>query len=433
MGPRGNVDDRYLGARRGMSSQDVPRDFTAVICAVEKDEELYNNEWVDYHLALGFSDIYIYDNSDDSGLLKRWKNVNENKHVHVIPFPGERVQIGAYKDCGMRVTKEKHTWVTFLDVDEFLVLKKHDHVIDFAIDHVPRGHLGINWQIFGTSGRMIYEPYPVTLRFQCRSSWHRNKFVKSLIRVADLGDLDQIRSPHRFPRAPGTFLIDTDKIPFEGSMHDGPRDVALIYHFYYKSFEEHLNKRKRGDVFFGDTKGRGNFTALAKQGLDPYHNKIPPGSIKDSSAWEVLKRMIPKYADFEQQEMQEAENCKSPTNWEVHFVGADLRGEKGSVSARTIEERIQDKDRESKKILFPHGNGHARRSKVMVADTQTSDANSDDTENTSDASANDTDNAETSAVNVETKETEIKRHAKEDASDASANDTKDAIYACANG
>lgn len=33
------------------------------ICTIVKNETLYLDEWVDYHIALGFSPIYIYDNS----------------------------------------------------------------------------------------------------------------------------------------------------------------------------------------------------------------------------------------------------------------------------------------------------------------------------------------------------------------------------------
>ena len=33
------------------------------MCVIIKNETLYIDEWVDFHIALGFSPIYIYDNS----------------------------------------------------------------------------------------------------------------------------------------------------------------------------------------------------------------------------------------------------------------------------------------------------------------------------------------------------------------------------------
>ena len=41
----------------------IPR--TAAICAIQKWGLRYIDEWVDYHLAIGFQTIFIYDNSDD--------------------------------------------------------------------------------------------------------------------------------------------------------------------------------------------------------------------------------------------------------------------------------------------------------------------------------------------------------------------------------
>eukprot|EP00986_Skeletonema_menzelii_P000442 scaffold128_cov140-Skeletonema_menzelii.AAC.18 len=57
---------------------------TAAICAIQKWGLRYIDEWVDYHLAIGFETIFIYDNSDDfetletvpghvSGLTVNWQ------------------------------------------------------------------------------------------------------------------------------------------------------------------------------------------------------------------------------------------------------------------------------------------------------------------------------------------------------------------------
>jgi hypothetical protein len=45
----------------------------AVICAIALDEELYIDEWIRYHLLLGFNHIYVYDNSENN-VLKRQTN-----------------------------------------------------------------------------------------------------------------------------------------------------------------------------------------------------------------------------------------------------------------------------------------------------------------------------------------------------------------------
>ena len=34
-----------------------------VICTIARKENLYIKEWVDYHLSIGFTHIYIFDNN----------------------------------------------------------------------------------------------------------------------------------------------------------------------------------------------------------------------------------------------------------------------------------------------------------------------------------------------------------------------------------
>ena len=186
---------------------------------------VFTDEWVDYHLGLGFSDIYIYDNVDDSTPLLDWQKNDRkgDKRIHVIPYPGDMVQVPVYKDCARRVKKNGHTWVTFIDVDEFYVLKKHDNIIDFAKDHAAEGHVTVNWEMYGTSGRKTYELHPVTQRFECIHFTRRRAFVKSLIKVSTMGDIDEIRSPHIMPIADGAERLDTSGIPVRMSRHEGPR------------------------------------------------------------------------------------------------------------------------------------------------------------------------------------------------------------------
>jgi hypothetical protein len=54
-----------------------------------------------------------------------------------------------------------------LDVDEFLVLKKHEHVDELLEEHLPKGSgaLSINWVWFSFNGKLLCDAKPVTKRF----------------------------------------------------------------------------------------------------------------------------------------------------------------------------------------------------------------------------------------------------------------------------
>ena len=104
----------------------------AVICSIQVKEDAYIDEWVDYHLAIGFRKVYIYDNSKNFD-LKEWGKHRLSDTVMVKHFPGIAKQNAAYFDCAKRAEKDGYTWAAFFDVDEFLCLKKHKNVINFLI------------------------------------------------------------------------------------------------------------------------------------------------------------------------------------------------------------------------------------------------------------------------------------------------------------
>lgn len=207
---------------RKLSSVDYPE--TAMICVIQKDENLYWDEWADYHLAMGFTDIFIFDNSVSHIPLTAWHNQRNDERIRIAHSPGATQQMHAYKACSRIAMREKKTWITFIDIDEFFVLKKHDNIIDFAREYVPSGSLAINWRIMGTAGRKEYDDIPVTLRFPCADMKDtRKSHFKSLTRVEDLGDLNTFRSPHHHPMKDVSLRKDTNGTQVVSTFHHGPR------------------------------------------------------------------------------------------------------------------------------------------------------------------------------------------------------------------
>jgi Glycosyl transferase family 2 len=235
---------------------------TAVICAIAKYEEMYLDEFVDYHLALGFSHIFIYDNTADFE-LKQWAKTKSCR-VSVKHFPGSNPQAKAYLNCartlpyGRPDNQQKNpTWIAFFDLDEFLILIDQEYqntsnapgsgggmVVPFLRDHCPPGvALGLNWRVMGTAGHTLYQPAPVTLRFQYATGPVPDQHVKSIIRLNDL-NLDRLSHVH-YPRfkkqnkdekdnttATLQQQRDTSGKVFTGPFNpNGPSDVALFYHY----------------------------------------------------------------------------------------------------------------------------------------------------------------------------------------------------------
>ena len=184
---------------------------TAIICAMARDEVKYLDEWVSYHLAIGFAQIVIWDNSDYGSAMHWWKNGSattrpeieiQKDRVTIVPFPNknDHRQLKAYRRCvRSHVKRQNHTWVAFLDVDEYLVIKRKaahrsdldlPNVSEFLAEYCPGGSLGINWLVFGTSNQTNYTPFPLTYRFQYHSGV--DDHVKTIVKVSDLRAIDSV-------------------------------------------------------------------------------------------------------------------------------------------------------------------------------------------------------------------------------------------------
>jgi hypothetical protein len=262
---------------------------TAAICVMVKNEQLYIDEFVDYHLAIGFDTIYVYDNSNDFN-MKEWGE--QKKNVQVVHHVGEGMQQeAAYQECYKQVRMNKsHAYLAFFDPDELLIMRKHSHIMDLMQEYCKRGSLSFNWYNFGTSNQTRYEPIPVSKRFLYRTK-KPEKFVKTIGRVMDVVD-----------RGNNTFGIyvhkqkvvtgdqkDTNGKILHGSFNpNGPTNVAVIHHYFSKSVEE----------FYVKVCVRGS-TRLSNMASNDYCGTslrdIPIGEVYDDSAWRAVKKFLPHY------------------------------------------------------------------------------------------------------------------------------------------
>ena len=109
---------------------------SVAIVAIARFENLYINEWIDYHRKLGFSHFYVYDNSwgDEVRLDKviSGKNMEVTTIIPAYDIPAFQSQAytSAYNMYG-----NKHDYMLFIDIDEFFTLMKHDNVSDY-IDYL---------------------------------------------------------------------------------------------------------------------------------------------------------------------------------------------------------------------------------------------------------------------------------------------------------
>lgn len=140
------------------------------VLASVRNEGPYLVEWVSWYRRLGFTDIVLVSNdcSDHSpALMEAMAAAGWVTHlVHEVP---DREQITARKLAAAKALPQVDgaDWVLVCDVDEFLVVHRGAGLItDLIPPAAPFLGMAINWRVFGTSGRDLWEDGLVHRQFR---------------------------------------------------------------------------------------------------------------------------------------------------------------------------------------------------------------------------------------------------------------------------
>jgi len=202
----------------------------SLVC-IAKNEDLYIEEWIEYNLKLGFDHIFIYQND--------WRFSKDYENITKIDFDGNVKQLSAYNHFIENYHTE-YDWSAFFDVDEFLVLKKHNNIKDFIEDYKKYKGIGINWVLFGNNNiETTTNDFSVIKRFTKRQQGV-NPHVKVILKLSS--DL-KMRTPHNS----NVYIVDTNLKKFRNSSNDdGDDNVAQLNHYFVKTRSEFIEKINRG-------------------------------------------------------------------------------------------------------------------------------------------------------------------------------------------
>ncbi len=207
--------------------------MNVALACIAKNEDYYINEWLEYNLYLGFDKIFVYNND--------WQFHIDSPFVETISVEGRGKQEVVYNNF-LNEYKNEYDWVAFFDVDEFLVLKKHDNIKDFLKDYNGFNCIGINWHLFGDNNQpKPTNEYSVLKRFT-RRGLKVDKHIKCIVRPSVITNY-KIHAPDR------DSIIDTDKNVFYGPYNEnGKDDIAQLNHYFTKTIWEWQIKKNRGRV-----------------------------------------------------------------------------------------------------------------------------------------------------------------------------------------
>jgi len=223
------------------------KNIKPVIVAIAKLESDYIEEWVKYHLYIGFDYIYLYDNEDVPTYEKLLIKYLDN--IKVIHLPGNNYSKGVQyvaldNFINSYMNKDTITHIAHIDIDEFIVLKKHNNIKEFINEYIigDCAGIGINWRFFGDSGHTAKTSNSVLSRFtKCEKDG--NKHVKTLFNKEYFKKFDI----HHIEFINGYYTKSIKGNIIKGPFND-LIDLSIIQlnHYKCKTIEEWLITSKRG-------------------------------------------------------------------------------------------------------------------------------------------------------------------------------------------
>jgi len=283
----------------------------AILCTVIKDVELlYIDEWADYHMALGFTSLRLYDNSD-SFTMNNWGRdksyASQIERIHFLPGVthnisqsmggASKLQSTAFMDCVSYAKENNIDWVAAFDLDEFLVLRSAPFsIVDFMDQYCqyPCGQISFNWLMFGSNNRSKYVPVPVTKRFPYRTPSAKWEIVcKGIADPKAIGDFWM----HTFQLNSSRTWLDTSGMvvatkSLKMLINDRkPQDVAVLHHYKTLSEGEWHDK----NCIRKDVNNYGMKCGTTANSILP----MKDGMIYDDSAWQILRTLVPDYEIYD--------------------------------------------------------------------------------------------------------------------------------------
>jgi len=222
-----------------------------VICAIAKMENDYINDWCKYHLNMGFSEIYIFDNNDEDyePIENRIdKNIISKIHIFKVPGKQEKFQRASYS-LFTKYFNKNYNWCAYIDIDEFIVLKNWRNIKEFLNESKFNNAevIKLEWHIYGDNDEIkqdisipIYER--ITKETNSKFRIHQSK---GIVR----GNKEYLFTSSHFPSN-----IDEsycNQVDINGKSIKKKRFVALskryedayIAHYMTKTLDEFMNQK----------------------------------------------------------------------------------------------------------------------------------------------------------------------------------------------
>jgi len=217
--------------------------MNSILSTVVRDDEPYLDEWVKYHLSLGFEHIVIYDHRSLIPVVNQWDNVTViRKERENVTFPE------LFHNETLRNFPCK--WLGVLDVDEFIVIYQHNGINHLLSEYEEYGGLSIPWNVYGSSGHKTRPEGMVKDNYLWRMpSDDPSEAPQTVNTIINTKYCTTIHNPHtcRSKRD----IVNEDKEPCNTYRTRSSKTLCAVNHYITRSWDDwqhKLDRAKRSGV-----------------------------------------------------------------------------------------------------------------------------------------------------------------------------------------
>ena len=220
------------------------------LCLITRDENEYLEEWLRWHILQGVEHFYIYDHGSKQPVREQVEGLGEEiaGKVTVIDWSGSHrdAQPDAYNDCLARFRGESR-WIGFIDTDEQIEVKTGQTLPQFLKGYEEYAGVFAVWVTYGACGQV--KKLPGLLRERFTRPDHCCEWNDCAGKVIVQPVYMERMVIHNGKAREGFAVADEHGREIEEyhttSQHP-TTDYICVNHYYTKSYEEWLNKLRRG-------------------------------------------------------------------------------------------------------------------------------------------------------------------------------------------
>lgn len=222
------------------------------ICAIIKNEHLYLKEWLDYHLSLGFSEVYLF---EDYGSESHMDIVKDYPMVHLFPLCVSGMKEGNPNRQNdlypwfCKIYKDQMDWCAFIDIDEFIVFEEGYTLESFLSEFQDLSFDGVTlyWKMYNANGHIerpkgtVFENY-TTIGDPYPEKWTRF-FYKTIVNMhREVYHWINTHKPNN------TCNTEFNRFDVRLWVNKKTFRKAWINHYFTKSVEDYMVRLNRGNI-----------------------------------------------------------------------------------------------------------------------------------------------------------------------------------------